>query len=74
MLVSYSFIGQLFVKMMKLEGFSYKEMMRIAVVAITPMLILSIILPKLIASQGVVYFLISIGYLYYAIKSVTSDK
>lgn len=74
MLVSYACIGQLLMKMMKLESFEYKQMMRIAVVAITPMLLLSMMLPKLIPSQGVVYFLISIGYIYYAIKSVTSEK
>lgn len=71
MLIFYAFIGHLFIKIMKLGQFEYKEVMRIAAIAITPTLLVSVLLPQIIPSQGTVYFLISIGYLYYAITSVT---
>jgi hypothetical protein len=73
MLMFYAFIGYIFVKMTRPGEFKYKEIMRISAVAITPMLIISALLPQLLpTSQGIVYFLISIGYLYFAIKSVIS--
>lgn len=70
-LLLYSFIGLSFSKLMKAGEFNYMQIMRVAAVAMTPMLILSTIIPHLIPNQGAVYFLISVGYLYYAIKSVS---
>jgi|GEM_PF-6499095 len=72
MLIFYAFIGHSFAKIKKLESLAYKDVMRISVVAITPMLAASALLPQFIPSQGIIYFIIAIGYLYYAIMSVTT--
>jgi hypothetical protein len=72
MLVFYSFIGYSFIKITKLGQFEFIDIMRVSAVAITPMLLLSTLLPHIISSQGTVYFIISIGYLYFAVKNITA--
>jgi hypothetical protein len=74
MLIFYAFIGHSFIKIRKLGQFEYNDLMRISAIAITPMLTASALLPQLIPSQGIVYFLIAIGYLYYAILAVTEGR
>jgi len=74
MLLFYTFIGHSFIKMKKLGQFEYKDLTRVSAIAITPMLTASALLPQLIPSQGIIYFLIAMGYLYYAIMAVTTPK
>lgn len=71
MLLFYTLTGHTFIRITKLGAFEFKEIMRIAVIALTPMLLAGALLPHIIPNQGIVYFLISIGYLYHAIKNVT---
>ncbi len=73
MLLLYAFIGYSFIKIMKKGAFEYQQVMRIAAIAITPILIISVTLPHFIPSQGTIYFLITIGYLHHAIRSVTAE-
>lgn len=71
-LLLYSFICLSLIKTTNAGTFSYTQIMRISAVAITPMLIISAVMPNIIPSQGIIYFLISVGYIYFAVKSVTN--
>lgn len=71
----YGAIGLLFARMLQVD-LSYKTLVRLSVIAITPALLLATVvdffnLPMglYLCGGGLVFFLISMGYLYFAVKA-----
>ena len=74
MLTFYAFIAYTLARTTAKQTFSNHQIARVAAVAITPALIMRAALPHVIPSQDIIYFLISIAYLYYAVKSITAKQ
>lgn len=68
-MVFYGIIGMVINNIVNKHNLEFSSLMRISAVALTPVLILRLALPDMIAHQEFIYFLISIGYLFYAIKA-----
>ncbi|PIR38533.1 MAG: hypothetical protein COV35_06320 [Alphaproteobacteria bacterium CG11_big_fil_rev_8_21_14_0_20_39_49] len=62
-----SLITLLFGKVLKLKDFEYENALRVSSFAFTPVLIVSKILPDTLQNQNLIYFLILLGYLYFAV-------
>lgn len=72
----YAAIGLAFAAICKSER-SYKELFRLAVTSVTPVIIIKTILwasAIRIPFSGVIYFLIGMGYLFYGVKVSAGDK
>lgn len=71
----YGALGMIFVKILG-ASLTYQQSMRLAIVAVTPAIILATIFDFFyinIPYELTFYFLVSMGYLFFAIKSNTSD-
>ncbi len=66
-LICYSIIKNS--KLEYLRHLRYDDFVRMATVAITPVMLIGAILPRILPSQSIIYFIVAIGYLYFAIKS-----
>ncbi len=62
-----SLITLLFGKIVKLKNFEYENALRLSSFAITPVFFMSKLSPSSYANQGLIYFLILLGYLYFAV-------
>lgn len=71
-LTFYSLLCYAYMRIAKVAQFDFKQTTRLTAVAITPMQIIAVSFPNMLPSQGTIHFLITIGYLYFAVKSVTS--
>lgn len=73
MLCLYFLAGSLIAKYIRISLPS-KTIFRLCCVSTTPVLTASMILPQFLSRQGLVYFLIAIGYIYFAISVQDSQK
>jgi hypothetical protein len=70
----YSIVAISMSKLFKLGNFSFSQAFRLSAVAITPIIVLNLIIPKVFENQGLIYFLIAIGYIYFALKANSEVK
>jgi len=68
-IIGYAGAASIFSNILHVEGLSFKDCFRLSTVALTPLIILEILLPEFLPHQDTIYFLISIGYLFFAVQS-----
>lgn len=69
-LVFYASLGFVYSHFAYPSRFKFEQILRLTTVAVTPIQIIGSALPHILPSQDILYFLITVGYLYFAIKSV----
>lgn len=70
----YGMIGLIMAKFLKLEKMEIQDTIRIAAVALTPMAFANLLLPQLFPNQGVIYFLITIGYIFFGVRANVAEN
>ncbi|MCE3232367.1 MAG: hypothetical protein K0R98_624 [Rickettsiaceae bacterium] len=65
----YSVVGLSVSMFAKLAKVNFSVMLRLCSVAITPVVVLNMLIPQVFANQGLIYFLIALGYVYFALKA-----
>jgi hypothetical protein len=65
----YGTLGMLMAKFFKMPPLRLETNIRLAAVAITPIIAFNMLLPNIFSNQGLIYFLIAIGYIYFALKA-----
>ncbi|MDB2414938.1 DUF1189 domain-containing protein [Rickettsiales bacterium] len=66
----YSVITTIFVNILKVKNLETEDNIRLTSFALTPVIWMNFFVPHLINNQGLVLFLISVGYIFFAVKSV----
>lgn len=73
LLLIYGGLGLGIATYLKIHTLEYSDLVRLSTVSFTPVLLLNLLLPQFIPNQGLVYFLISVGYLFFAINANTQS-
>jgi hypothetical protein len=65
----YAIIALMISRLFKLGTPEFSQAFRLSAVAITPIIALNLVIPQVFANQGLIYFLIALGYIYFALNS-----
>lgn len=70
----YAIITIILAKIKKLEDFNFEHAVRLSAIAITPVFVAKHLLPVFLPSQSLVYFIVSLFYLHFAVNANTHNK